>query len=97
VAQDHIVTGVVTGSRPVREIQLKDAKATFAAVVDEAVNGNGTIIARHGKAKAVVISLKEYERLSSAVPGLGWMLAHSPSRTMILPNGSPPRVLKDDP
>jgi prevent-host-death family protein len=74
----------------VREIQLKDAKATFAAVVDEAVNGNGTIITRHGKAEAVVISLKEYERLSSLVPGLGWMLALRLSRTMILPNGSPP-------
>jgi antitoxin Phd len=74
----------------VREIQLKDAKATFSAVVDEAVNGSGSIITRHGKAEVVVISLEEYERLSSAVPGLGWMLAHSPFKTIIFPNGSRP-------
>jgi prevent-host-death family protein len=81
----------------VREIQLKDAKATFAAVVDEAVNGNGSIITRHGKVEAVVISLKEYERLSSAVPGLGWMLAHSPFEDNDFAERQPARVLKDDP
>ena len=32
-----------------REIQLRDAKASLSAVVDEAVRGEPAIITRHGK------------------------------------------------
>ncbi|WP_164757009.1 type II toxin-antitoxin system Phd/YefM family antitoxin, partial [Mesorhizobium sp. M7A.F.Ca.CA.001.06.1.1] len=45
-----------------KEIQLKDVKATFSHVVDEAVAGTPTVVTRHGKREAVVISYSEYER-----------------------------------
>ncbi len=67
-----------------KEIQLKEAKATFSHVVDEAVAGEPTVVTRHGKREAVVISYSDYERLSR-VPSLGWLLTNSPLRTAICP------------
>ena len=66
-----------------REIQLKDAKATLSSVVDDALGGTGTIITRHGRREAVLISYADYEKLST-VPSFGWLLAHAP-----LPAGDP--------
>lgn len=60
-----------------REVQLKDAKAKFSAVVDEAVAGEPTIITRHGKKEAVVVSFAEWEKLSKK-PSFGWLLTHAP-------------------
>jgi len=71
------------------EIQLKDAKAKLSAVIDDAVNGNGAIITRHGRKDAVVISYKEFERLSKNVPSFGWMLTHAPIEEGDLPERQP--------
>jgi antitoxin Phd len=60
-----------------KEIQLKETKATFSRVVDEAMAGRPSVITRHGKKAAVVISYREYERLSR-LPSLGWLLTNSP-------------------
>lgn len=60
-----------------REIQLKEAKATLSAVVDQAVSGHPAIITRHGKREAVVLSFDEYEKLSH-VPSFGRLLAAFP-------------------
>ncbi|HEX4764729.1 MAG TPA: type II toxin-antitoxin system Phd/YefM family antitoxin [Lichenihabitans sp.] len=60
-----------------REIQLKDAKATLSAVVDSALEGEAFAITRHGRKEAVVISWSAWERLSS-VPSFGRLLASSP-------------------
>lgn len=62
-----------------REIQLKDAKATLSAVVDEAVAGEPAVITRHGRKQAVILSFKEYERLSR-VPSFGQLLAAFPGK-----------------
>lgn len=70
-----------------REIQLKDAKATLSAVVDQAVRGNPAIITRHGKREAVVISFDEYERLSH-VPSFGRLLASFPGDDGDIPERS---------
>lgn len=59
-----------------REIQLRDAKATLAAVVEDAVRGEPSIITRHGKPEAVVLSFEEWQRLST-VPSFGRLLASS--------------------
>jgi len=67
------------------EIQLKDAKAKLSSVVDDAVKGEGAIITRHGRKEAVVISYEEFERLSKAVPSLGWLLTHGPLEDNDLP------------
>ena len=60
-----------------REIQLKDAKATLSAVVDQAVLGNPAVITRHGKREVVVLSFDEYEKLTH-IPSFGRLLATFP-------------------
>ena len=60
-----------------REIQLRDAKASLSAVVDDAVRGEPAIITRHGKREAVILSFKEWERLSQ-VPSFGRLLMAAP-------------------
>jgi len=61
----------------VREIQLRDAKATLSAVVDDAVRGEASIITRHGRPEAVVIGFEEWKRLSN-VPSFGRLLMTAP-------------------
>jgi antitoxin Phd len=69
-----------------REIQLKDAKATLSSVVDDAVRGKPAIITRHGKREAVVLGFKEWERLAN-VPSFGQLLMSAP----VSPGDLPPR------
>ena len=78
-----------------REIQLKDAKASLSAVVDEAERGEPSIITRHGKPAAVIVSFKEWERLSH-VPSFGRLLMSAPLAPEDLPerNHSPIRRVK---
>ena len=61
-----------------RDIQLKDAKATLSAVVDSAVEGEEFAITRHGRREAVVISWAQWERLSAKIPSFGQLLAAAP-------------------
>ncbi|RMC64663.1 type II toxin-antitoxin system Phd/YefM family antitoxin [Sinorhizobium meliloti] len=77
-----------------REIQLKDAKATLSAVVDQAVRGNPAIITRHGKKEAVVLSFDEYEKLLH-IPSFGRLLASFPGNESDIPirSGKPSRVV----
>ncbi len=67
-----------------REIQLRDAKATLSAVVDDAVQGEPSIITRHGKPEAVVIGFREWQRLSS-VSSFGRLLMAAPIEPGDLP------------
>ena len=67
-----------------KEIQLRDAKATLSAVVDDAVRGEPAIITRHGKKEAVILSFKEWERLSQA-PSFGRLLMAAPVAPEDLP------------
>jgi antitoxin Phd len=60
-----------------REIQLKDAKATLSAVVDDAVAGDASIITRHGEPQAVVVGFKQWKRLAR-VPSFGRLLMAAP-------------------
>ena len=59
------------------EIQLRDAKATLSAVIDSARRGEPSIITRHGRREAVVVSFEEWERLSH-VPSFGRLLMTAP-------------------
>jgi antitoxin Phd len=56
-----------------REIRLKDAKATLSAVVDQAAQGKPSVITRRGKPKAVVLGFADWQRLSR-VPSFGRLL-----------------------
>jgi antitoxin Phd len=68
-----------------QEIQLRDAKPTLSAVVDEAVNGKPSIITRHGKREAVIVSFVEWERMSH-VPSFGRLLMSAPIAVGDLPD-----------
>jgi len=68
-----------------REIPLKDAKATLSAVVDQAVAGKPAVITRHGRKQAVILSFEDYERLSR-VPSFGQLLAAFPSDVDDIPS-----------
>ena len=68
-----------------REIQLRDAKASLSAVVDEAVQGKPAIITRHGKPQAVIVSYEEWQRLSH-VPSFGHLLMAAPLAPDDLPS-----------
>ena len=57
-----------------KELQLKDAKATLSAVVDWAVAGEPTVFTRQGRKEAVLISFEEWERISK-VPSFADLLA----------------------
>jgi prevent-host-death family protein len=59
-----------------REIQLRDAKASLSAVVDQAIAGSPAVITRHGRKAAVVLSWEEWQRLSE-VPSFGRLLMSS--------------------
>lgn len=78
-----------------RRIQLKDAKATLSAVVDEAARGQAAVITRHGKPEAVVLGFQEWERLAK-VPTFGQLLMSAPIKAGDLPrrNRSPVRRIK---
>jgi antitoxin Phd len=73
---------------------LKDAKATLSAVVDQAVRGDPSIITRHGKRQAVVLSFEEYEKLAN-IPSFGRLLASFPGEEDDLParSGRPSRAV----
>jgi antitoxin Phd len=60
-----------------RKIQLKDAKARLSTVVDDAIRGKPSVITRHGKRQAVLLSYEEWERLSQ-VPSFGRLLMSAP-------------------
>jgi antitoxin Phd len=60
-----------------RKIQLRDAKASLSAVVDQAVRGKPSVITRHGKPEAVVLGFADWERLSR-VPSFGRLLMSAP-------------------
>lgn len=67
-----------------KELQLARAKATLSAVVDEAVDGEATVITRHGKPEAVVVGFEQWKKLSS-VPSFGELLAQFPGDPDDLP------------
>lgn len=75
-----------------REIQLRDAKATLSAVVDQAKRGHPSLITRHGRPEAVLLSFEEWQRLSQ-VPSFGRLLMAAPVTTEDRP--SHPGSLRD--
>ena len=78
-----------------REIQLKDAKATLSSVVDAAARGAPSVITRHGKPEAVVLGFKQWQRLAD-VPSFGRLLMSAPIAAGDLParNRKPMRRAK---
>jgi antitoxin Phd len=67
------------------EIQLRDAKASLSKVIDNARKGTPSVITRHGRREAVVLSFEEWERLSR-VPSFGRLLMAAPLQPGDLPD-----------
>ena len=78
-----------------KELQLKDAKATLSAVVDQAVAGEPTVITRHGRKEAVLVSFAEWQRISK-VPSFADLLLAFPGEAEDIPERSrkPARPLR---
>lgn len=78
-----------------KELQLKDAKATLSAAVDRAVAGEPTVITRHGRKEAVLVSFEEWVRLAKA-PSFADLLLAFPGKTGDVParRRKPARVLR---
>jgi antitoxin Phd len=79
----------------VREIPLKDAKASLSSLADDATRGEPSIITRDGKPQAVVVGFEEWERLTR-VSSFGRLLMSAPIATKDLPrrNRRPGRRVK---
>ena len=75
-----------------KEVQLRDAKATLSALVEDAAHGRTAVITRHGKPRAVILGIDEWNRLRD-VPPLGRLLCSVPLDDGDLPprDPSPPR------
>lgn len=67
-----------------QEIQLREAKATLSSVIDQARQGQPSIITRRGRPEAVVLSFEEWQRLSH-VPSFGQLLMAAPLEDGDLP------------
>jgi len=67
-----------------REVQLRDAKATLSALVEEAAHGEAALITRHGKPRAVILGIEEWNRLCT-VPSFGRLLLSAPLEDADLP------------
>lgn len=78
-----------------REIQLRDAKASLSAVVDEVKRGKPAVITRHGKREVVVVSYEEWQRLSH-VPSFGRLLMAAPLTADDLPGRNQSALRKSD-
>lgn len=89
------MTTVVIREIIVREIQLREAKASLSAVIDEAMQGKPAIITRHGKRQAVVVSYEEWQRLSH-VPTFGRLLMSAPLNSGDLPSRDSSGLRKAD-
>jgi prevent-host-death family protein len=78
-----------------REIQLKDAKASLSSLIDYARRGEPSIITRYGKPEAVIVGFEEWKRLTR-VPSFGRLLMSAPVSAKDVPrrNRKPIRGVK---
>lgn len=79
-----------------KELQLREAKATLSAVVDQALAGEPTVITRHGRKAAVLLSFEDWQRISR-VPDFADLLLAFPGGPEDIParSGRPARALGD--
>ena len=75
-----------------QEIQLREAKAKLSSIVEKAYHGTTVVITRHGKPRAVILGVDEWDRLRR-VPSFGELLMSAPIQDGDLPerDTSPPR------
>jgi antitoxin Phd len=74
-----------------RELQLRDAKASFSAVVEQAERGEETVVTRHGQPTAVILGYADWLRLKGAQPSFADLLLDFPDIGEIERDPSPAR------
>jgi antitoxin Phd len=78
-----------------KELQLREAKATLSAVVEAAEKGEPTTITKRGRPAAVVISHGEWTKLKTRVPSFAdLLLAIPPLDSGDLPKRRPARIMR---
>jgi prevent-host-death family protein len=76
----------------VNTLRLRDAKASFSAVVEAAERGEATTITKHGRPAAVVVPVEEAKRLyPTNRPSFAALLMGIPDALAIERDISPPR------
>jgi prevent-host-death family protein len=73
-----------------RAVPLREAKAEFSAVVDQAAKGEATVVTRRGAPVAVLLGYEEWQRLTGARPGLADLLLGFPKDVGELPRDPRP-------
>jgi antitoxin Phd len=87
---------VVTRIPPMKEIQLREAKAALSAVVEAAENGEPTTITKRGRPAAVIVSHAEWTRLKTRVPSFAdLLLAVPPLNPEDLRKRRPARIVRE--
>ena len=76
-----------------REMQLREAKATFSSVVDDAVGGDEIVVTKHGAPVAVVLGYEQWCALKGAKPSFASLLLSFPGVGEIERDLAPPRDL----
>jgi prevent-host-death family protein len=90
------VVSVVTKDPAMREVQLREAKATLSAVVEAAEKGEPTTITKHGRPAVVVVSHAEWSRLKTRLPSFAdLLLAVPPLEPEDLPMRRPARLKRE--
>jgi antitoxin Phd len=62
-----------------REVQLREAKASLSAMVEEVAHGEAAVITRHGRKTAVLVGYDEWQRLNQ-VPSFASCLPSFPAK-----------------
>ena len=75
-----------------QHVPVRDAKARLSALIEGAIRGQTAIITRHGKPRAVLLGIEEWDRLRR-VPSFGRLLAAAPLEEGDVPprDPTPPR------
>jgi antitoxin Phd len=58
--------------------QLQKAKAEFSKLIDRSIKDGPQVVTRHGEPAAVVLSIKEYEKLKRRTPDFKEFLLRAP-------------------
>jgi antitoxin Phd len=84
-------------SRPLPAWKLRDAKAHFSQVVQEAIEQGPQRVTLHGKDAVVILSARGYAHLAPAAaqPSLHELLSQSPLRDLDFEHGSVRSPVRD--
>jgi prevent-host-death family protein len=66
-----------------KTVQLRDAKARFSSLVEDAIAGDRVTMTRNGTPVAVLVSAEEWARVSGQTPSLADLLLSLPGHARL--------------